>query len=400
MNITVEKMQLAFGLDRSVAIPLEVAIRDTSFKPTKQQEKVLRNKPEYIRFIRNNNINRYNIVSILRKQPTLIKYLKLNTYFLDWALNALPHLLQYVSPDQPQYESLCDTVVKADGLCLRYVKIQTEKICMRAVKQNGMALRYCIDPSLYVQVTAVLQNLNAMDYVSPKTEEFYFEILCKYPMFWTRINDTPENRKRALGKNPLCINVMQDLDPAVIRSYIAEIDESILRYVPQSPELCKWAIETGSSSIKYIEDQTPDLQLLAIEKNPSDIKYIRKPSSDALELSVRLKPSNIEHIDQTEDLSRLAITADPKLFNKIQNPSDSLVQLALELNGMNLEYVDGQTEEFSEIAIRQNPKSFRYVLDQTPKLARLAIELNPNNVEFLFPSIIDDIVYENKYADL
>ncbi len=390
-------MREAFGIDRNIQISLEIAVKDPNFKPSRQQISTLvKNGVDEARFIK--NLNRHQRCLLAEKNHRMIKYYPIK-YYTQNIVRSKPFTIKYIDETHPSYEILCSIAVKSDGLVLKYIKKQSHEIQLKAVTNNGLALKFCMSQTIKIQATAVKQNHNAIDYVDPKTEDFYFDILDMYPVYWTKIKDTPVARIRAIKKNAACIALMNGIDESFIKLCINEGHEDILRYVEQTPEISRFAVEVCEDNIVYIDDQTPELQVVAVEKNPMIIKYIRRPTLDVQRFAVNASPTLINALDQTDELCELVIKKDPALFYLISNPSTWLTNLAVKLDGMNLKYVDDQTHELCSIAIKQNPKSFQYVIDQTPALARLAISLYPDNVYYLIPSIVDDIVYENKYGN-
>lgn len=388
-------MLAAFGIDQSVQIPLEIVVKDPGFKPTKQQISTLIRNGHYevLRFLK--KPSRYQIVNAVDLDGRFAKYFSFH-HEMVYLVRAKPIIIKYIDENHPSYEQLCIEAVRSDGLVLQYINKQHNDVCLIAVLNDGRALKFCKIQNLDIQVSAVLQNIYAIDYIESKSEEFYFKILSKYPEYWTKITDTPHNRTRAIGENPSCIVMMSNLSDDFIKKCV-QIDSRILRFVEQKPELVEFAINICAGNISYIDNQTTELQIMAIQKDPGSIRHIRRPSLDAMRLCISLKPKLITSIEQTDELCKIAINANPKLFEHILKPSDSLVQIAIELDGMNLAHVDDQSPELCAIAIKQNPNAFQYVLDQTPALARLAISLDPANVHYLMPSIVDDIVYENKW---
>ena len=68
-----------------------------------------------------------------------------------------------------EFEAICRTAVKENGLALYYVKKQTPAICLAAVKQYGFALKYVETQTPALCLAAVKQNGCALYYVEKQT---------------------------------------------------------------------------------------------------------------------------------------------------------------------------------------------------------------------------------------
>lgn len=399
MDIPREKIKLAFGVDRAVRLDESVLLRDPAFKQTKEFVSSLQYHKDRVRFLQHSSS--YAKRDFIKCNPRMIRYyLGLQYGEIEYIVRSAPKAIKYLNSKNPVYKQLCREAVYYDGMMLKYISKQNNHMRSRAVKNDGLALQYCNKQTDDLCITAVLNDHNAIDYVLDKSQVFYLGILKKYPIYWRHVEDTIVHRKLAIASNELCIVLMDNISPDLIDWCLANNHGYILRYVTQTDPIIQSAITADPNNIRYIKDQTEALQERVIRIDPLSIKYIHRPTHHVLRLCVEIKPTSIDSICQTDELCWIALRKDPKSFALICHPTPDMCRYAVEKDAMQLEHVLDQTSEICEIAIRQNPKAFKYVLDQTQTLARLAVTLSPDNVKLVFPSIIDDIAYENKFSNL
>lgn len=83
----------------------------------------------------------------------------------------------------------------------------------------------------------------------------------------------------------------------------------------QTPEMCKIAVQSSPSAIRYIKRQTPELCLIAVQGDGRVLQYIRDPTLKVIETAVRNDGKALEDVPfdkQTLELCILAVAQTPK----------------------------------------------------------------------------------------
>lgn len=119
--------------------------------------------------------------------------------------------------------------------------------------------------------------------------------------------------------------------------------------VKQTPELCKLAVQTHGTAIKYIENQTDELKWLAVRRSAKSLKYISLTDEMCLE-AIKMNWYAIQYItDPTEEMIEAAIEIDYEAIMFVQQTPE-LCAKVLELNPYALSLIDDKflTDEMLE----------------------------------------------------
>lgn len=201
------------------------------------------------------------------------------------------------------------------------------------------------------------QRQNLDDYIEKNIDDLIFQ----NPSVFLYLKD--EDKKR-------------DICEAVI-----SLDGEMIKYVKQTPKLCRLAVENNGPSIRHIKNRTYDLCLTAVKQNgcsiiwmeliidcPPDLNYCQiKTHHDILLQSILVHTTLVIE----------AIKQNARIIKLVNYPSQEMYFEAVKKDGMILEMVENQnkTQEICEAAVKQNGMAINFVPEEmrTPELFQLAI---------------------------
>lgn len=153
-----------------------------------------------------------------------------------------------------------------------------------------------------------------------------------------------------------------------------------IKYVEQTPELCKLAISRNPYAIKYIENQTEELCLLALKKDKRLIKFV-KIDLDKNKINDIVNVQK-QHLKNVSDVLILVET-NPILIRNVDNPSHELCEKIININPYFFKFVKQQTKELCIIALNKNFRSIKYIHTPTLEICKYAIDIHFSAIHYL-----------------
>ncbi|NBX75063.1 MAG: hypothetical protein EBQ92_00715 [Proteobacteria bacterium] len=144
-----------------------------------------------------------------------------NVKFWELVLSIYPQHLDLIHPSNPVYEKMCECAIKNNGFVLRKIG------------------KNVTDPELYFKLCEI----------SVKQSPEYIIYVSK--------------------------NMMSDEQYKQICRIIVETHSTGLRFIDQTHELCKFAVQKFGCAINYVKVQTPELCKLAVLQNEHALVYIK-----------------------------------------------------------------------------------------------------------------------------
>jgi len=160
-------------------------------------------------------------------------------------------------------EEICKLAIKKNYIALKFVKNQTDELCRYAIKlSDGNALKYVTNQTDELCRYAIqLSDGKALKYVTNQTDE-----LCKYAI-----------DNSVCGMQYIFEFVRNQTDELCRYAIDKSDDGYYLNFVKhQSDELCKYAIDKSNGyAINFIKNPTDEMNKYAIDKsNGEALKYI------------------------------------------------------------------------------------------------------------------------------
>lgn len=452
--VDLKKWKRAFpslNLTTDVKTPAYIAIRDPEFVQSDAVvEAALTDEPESVEFVRINIRDKKEgaIYKAIKEYPRIILSIKNpKLSYLQCALRHQPTLLGEFG-----YRRLNTTMlVDLASSYMKYMpaRMQKQIIHSYVTKHNHMsALKFVksgvMSSELWAE--AVLKDFSILAQVPQKfrTKAFYIVLLRQYPAFWSRIEDTPANRKSAVRVNPSVVTEFA-ASPEELRE-LAVINPSIAQFV-KLPVITIKSLMVGRHIIvpllrtvdsRYTDEERNELHEYAFDKNHIYIESMINPSDSICQRAVTAdwnllpftksperyyrkafdqnkdaffmvdweslsEPEQVYTLEKCPELIRFVpnvadamklkcVTNDGLLLKYIQNQTEQICDAAVRQNSAALQYARCQTFAMCEFAIREDPRLLRYVREQTIKLCNLAVSLNVEAIKFVHPSIVDEII--------
>jgi len=139
-----------------------------------------------------------------------------------------------------------------DPSSIRYIDKPTEVLFMLLVKINPNAICYISMPSKMVMMQAVGANALSIQYIH---------------------NPPADVCLRAIKLMP---RIIQKIKNPSLKMYQAalEDDGELIRYIPQTSELCCIAVRNTAWALEYIREQTPEMCEIAVQFHPYEAMYL------------------------------------------------------------------------------------------------------------------------------
>ena len=186
-------------------------------------------------------------------------------------------------------------------------------------------------------------------------------------------------------------------------------DCSILKFIEQTPEIVKYALEVSPHCLSYIENHTDEMLINSLDRN-GIILHFKNPSASVVKHAIEKNHCylnfqttrdrgitlflNQDHYEDTDscaienlshEMLQLAVSDEGTNLLYIQNWDDILIRLALENDGHMLFYIRDPTPEFIEIAIRSNGCAIKHVKDPSYELKKMAVQSNGDAIRYIEP---------------
>lgn len=150
----------------------------------------------------------------------------------------------------------------------QHLPIQTPRLCRYAIMRDYNMLGAVLDKTPELCMFAVKFNPQAFVYV-PEEHHSYelYKVAIKYPNNLALMIDPPADiYQEALKEQPAVIRSVKNPSDAMC-DFAVKCHGDAIRWVPQTPERCKLAVNENPASLRLIIDQTPELYDIVISKD-------------------------------------------------------------------------------------------------------------------------------------
>lgn len=233
-------------------------------------------------------------------------------------------------------------------------------------------------PITFPSIASMFSSKNILDLI----EEFdidieiCYNILRKNPLYFVYLTDEMRSNNdiiKIAGKaNPFIltmvphpenipISTLIDIELSIKNEY-----NSVLRFIPQTNEICLAIIRIRPSSLLFVENQTEEICLTAIKKNFDAFRFSTIRNNETL---FRTRSRHYVSLDLCYSVKKINIPLDVKIQVITECP-DAI---------KNIEY---QTNETNLIAIEKNPSLISFIYHQTEELCLKVVLQDPNLLKY------------------
>lgn len=344
----------------------------------------LKKNPTLIKYVK--NISPELGLELVKKQPNIIDYIDDQTHEMCvHALTEQPHLLNKIK--HPTFEMFREVIKKKAQFIYQIYKIVSEEQLIELFDLNMAifsTMQYSMDQlphNTNYKRYALNKNGLLLEFVNSKTQE-----LCNIAFENTiyAFKHIPDHFKTY----DMCVKVL-------------EIDVKAFSIIPQrylDNELCLKYLKIYPQLINKIHNPTDEMCMEVSTTMPSFLSKVKNiellDGVDPIKI-IKSNPLHIKNIvSPTYEMFLEAVKGNGNLLHLVpsQMVTDELNMAAIKQNGNAIKHVINQTKELCFESLKQDPNNLQYILIKDMEIYRFMINLNVNNIQL--------IQYINKQTDI